>query len=53
MLTPYEMRTEKEKPFRKVAAFKVSKKTKRNNLKEKPYSSCSDDSNDEEEANFV
>ena len=33
--------------------FKVTKKTKRNNLKAKSYSSCSEDSDEEEEANFV
>ena len=53
ILTAYEMRTEQEKPSRKEATFKVSKKTKRNNLKEKPYSSCNGDLDDEEEANFV
>ena len=44
----YEMRTEQEKTSRKEAAFKVSKKTKKNNLKSKSYSSCSEDSDDEE-----
>ena len=45
------MRIKQEKPSRKEAVFKVSRKTKRNNLKEKPYSNCSDDLDDEEEAN--
>ena len=53
ILTTYEMRIEQEKPSRKEAMFKVSKKTKRNNLKSKPYSSCSDDLDDEEVSNFV
>ena len=52
-LTSYGLRTKQEKPFRKEATFKVSKKTKKNNLKSKSYSSCSEDSDDEEEANFV
>jgi hypothetical protein len=53
ILTTYEMRTEQEKPSRKEATLKVSKKIKKNNQKSKSCSSCSEDSNDEEEANFV
>ena len=53
ILIAYEMITEQEKPSIKEVAFKVSKKTKKNNLKSKSYSSCSEDSYDEEEANFV
>lgn len=53
MLTTYEMRTEHGKLSKKETTFKVSKKTKRNNLKTKPYFNCSDDSDDEEESNFV
>ena len=47
------MRTEQEKPSKKKASFKVSKKTKKKNQETKSCSSCSDDSDDEEEANFV
>ena len=53
ILTSYEMRTEHEKPSRKEAAFKVSKKTKKNNQTPKSCSSCSEDSYDEDESNFV
>ena len=53
ILTAYEMRTEQEKTSIKEAAFKVSKKTKKKNLKSKSSSSFSKDSDDEEEANFV
>ena len=47
------MRIEQEKPSWKEAAFKVSKKTKKNNLNSKSFSTCSEYSDDEEEANFV
>jgi hypothetical protein len=53
ILTSYEMRKEHEKLSRKEVAFKDTKKTKGNNLEEKPYSSYSDNSDDEEEANFI
>ena len=55
ILTAYEMRTEQEKPSRKEATFKVYKKTKKNNQKPEycSLSSCSEDSYDEEESNFV
>ena len=53
ILTTFEMRTKKEKLSIKEATFKVSKKTKKKNLKSKSYSSCSEDSDDEEEDNFV
>ena len=53
ILTTYEMRKEQENPSSKEETFKVSKKTKRNNLKAKPYANCSDDLDVEEEANFV
>ena len=53
ILTSYEMRIEQENPSIKEEVLKVSKKRKRNNLKEKPYSSCSDNSDDENEANFI
>ena len=53
ILTTYEMRTKQEKPSRKEETFKVTKKTKGNNLKDKSYSSFSDDLDDEEEANSV
>lgn len=48
ILIAYEMRIEQEKLSKKEATFKVTKKTKGNNLKAKSYSSCSDDSDDEE-----
>ena len=55
ILTAYEMITKQEKTSRKEETFKFSKKTKKNNQKSKSFScsSCSEDSNDEEEANFV
>ena len=55
ILTTYEMRIEQEKPSRKEATFKVSKKTKKKNQNSK-YFSCSSfsvDSDDEELSNFV
>jgi hypothetical protein len=55
ILKYYDMRIEKENPFRKEATFKSSKKTK-NKYKENPKLdySCSDDSEDDEEVeNFV
>ena len=48
ILIAYEMRTEQEKPSRKEATFKVSKKIKKNNQKSKSYSKCSEDLDDEE-----
>ena len=55
MLTTYEMRTKQEKPSRKETPFKVSKKTNKNYQKPKSCScsSCSEDLDDEEEANFL
>ena len=55
ILIAYEMRIEQENPSKKEVAFKVSKKTKKNNQNPKycSCSSCSEDLYDEEEANFV
>jgi hypothetical protein len=48
ILTAYEIRTEKEKPVRKEATFKASKKTKRHK-----FCDCSNHESDIEEAQFV
>jgi hypothetical protein len=53
ILTTYEMRTEKENPSRREATFKASKKTRKNKPRSKPFSNNSDNSYNEEEANFV
>jgi hypothetical protein len=47
------MRTEEENSYRREVAFKASKKTRKNKTRSKPCSSNSDDSDNEEEANFM
>jgi hypothetical protein len=49
----YEMRLEQQNPSRRKAAFKASKKTRKNKTSSKPCSSNNDDSDNEEEVNFV
>jgi hypothetical protein len=50
ILTAYEMRIELDKPTKKEATFKASKKK---NIEEYKTSDNSDNELDEEEANFV
>jgi hypothetical protein len=47
------MRMEHENPSRREATFKASKKTRKNKSSSKPYSNNSDDSENEQESNFV
>ena len=53
VLTTYEMRTRQDKPKRREAAFKAEQKIVKKKLKEKECPSCSEESDDEEIANFV
>jgi hypothetical protein len=54
IFTAYEMRTEKENPNVKEAAFKASKRSKKKKKEQEEYSNNSDASEDDEEvANFV
>jgi hypothetical protein len=54
IFTTYEMRTEQENPDVKEAAFKESKRSKKNKNEQEDYSNNSDVSEDDEEvANFV
>ena len=55
ILIAYEMRIEQENPSINEETFKASKKKKKKNQNSKSClcSSCSEDSNDEGEANFV
>jgi hypothetical protein len=54
IFTSYEMRTEKENPDVKEAAFKASKRSKKKKKEQEEYSNSSDASEDDEEvANLV
>jgi hypothetical protein len=53
ILTTYEMRTKHENPSRREATFNASKNTRKKNPRSKLCSKNSDDSNNEEEDNFV
>jgi hypothetical protein len=53
ILTTYQLRTKQENPSRREASFKTSNKTRKKKPRSKPYSSNSDDPNNEEESNFV
>ena len=53
VLTTDEIRTRQDKPKRREATFQEEKQTLKKKPKEKACSSCSEESDDEEIANFV